>query len=257
MPFTLAHPAAILPLRGARQRTPPLLKGAITPHLRYFLPFNFGRFMPETHDFESSYTTSLMIGYLMLALIFLLQRPLSALLSPRAHWLFLHGLAPFRHGARDWLLAAFAIVVGVWSHLVWDSFTHTDSWVVHRVAALSAPVLIAGHTVPVCTLLQYISSALGLLALAVWYARLRTPPVVRHGPAAPRSAVRPLLLLIATAGLLIGGVQSADFYRHTHFIYRTLSILLTHSVAWFAALYLVAGIIVTLERHAEPQAEPR
>jgi hypothetical protein len=69
--------------------------------------------------------------------------------------------------------------------------------------------------------------------------------------------VRPLLLLIATAGVLIGGVQSAEYYRHTHVVYRTLSILLTHSVAWFAALYLVAGVIVTLERHAEPPAEPR
>jgi hypothetical protein len=101
--------------------------------------------------------------------------------------------------------------------------------------------------------LQYISSALGLGALAVWYLRLRTPPVVRHGPAAPRSAVQPILMLIGTAGVLIGGVQSAEYYRHTHLVYRTLSILLTHSVAWFAALYLVAGIIVTMERHAEPR----
>ncbi|HEY1492141.1 MAG TPA: DUF4184 family protein [Steroidobacteraceae bacterium] len=257
MPFTLAHPAAILPLRGARLRTAPLIIGAVTPDLRYFMPFNLGRFMPETHDFESSYTSCLMIGYLALALIFVLQRPLTALLSPRAHWLCLHALAPFRHGAKEWLLAGFAIVVGVWSHLVWDSFTHTDSWVVHRVAALSAPVMIAGRIVPVCTVLQYISSVLGLVALAVWYSRLRTPPVVPHDPAGPRSAVRPLLLLIATAGVLIGGVQSAEYYRHTHLVYRTLSILLTHSVAWFAALYLVAGIIVTLERHAEPPAEPR
>ena len=68
--------------------------------------------------------------------------------------------------------------------------------------------------------------------------------------------MRPILLLIATAGLLIGGVQSAEYYRHTHTVYRTLSILLTHSLAWFAALYLVAGLIVTLERHAEPRADP-
>jgi hypothetical protein len=258
MPFTLAHPAAILPLRGRRfLRTAPLIIGAVTPDLPYFVPFNLGRFMPETHDFEGSYTSCLLIGYAMLAVIFVLRRPLTALLSPRAHWLCLHALAPYRRGAKEWLFAGFAIVVGVWAHLLWDSFTHLDGWVVHRVAALSAPVTIAGHTGPVCAVLQYLSSVFGLLVMAVWYARLRTPPVVPHDPAAPRSAVRPILLLIATAGLLIGGVQSAEYYRHNHTVYRTLSILLTHSLAWFAALYLVAGLIVTLERHGENAAEPR
>jgi hypothetical protein len=257
MPFTLAHPAAVLPLRGARfLRTAPLIIGAVTPDLPYFVPFNLGRFMPETHDFEGSYSSCLLIGYAMLAVIFVLRRPLTALLSPRARWLCLHALAPYRRGAMEWLFAGFAIVVGVWSHLLWDSFTHLDGWVVHRVAALSAPVTIHGHTGPVCAVLQYASSVFGLLVMAVWYSRLRTPPVVPHDPRAPRSAVRPILLLIATAGLLIGGVQSAEHYRHTHTVYRTLSILLTHSLAWFAALYLVAGLIVTLERHAEPPTNP-
>lgn len=258
MPFTLAHPAAVLPLRGARfLRTAPLIIGAVTPDLPYFVPFNLGRFMPETHDFEGSYTSCLLIGYAMLAVIFVLQRPLTALLSPRSRWLCLHALAPYQRGAKEWLFAGFAIVVGVWSHLLWDSFTHLDGWVVHRVAALSAPVTIRGHTGPVCAVLQYLSSVFGLLVMAVWYWRLRSPPVVPHDPTGPRSAVRPILLLIATAGLLIGGVQSAEYYRHYHTVYRTLSILLTHSLAWFAALYLVAGLIVTLERHSEPPAEPR
>jgi hypothetical protein len=252
MPFTLAHPAAVLPLRGLRfLRTAPLIIGAVIPDLPYFVPWNLGRFMPETHEFADSYTTCLLIGYVMLAVIFVLQRPLTALLSPRARWLCLHALAPYQRGAKEWLLAGFAIVVGVWTHLLWDSFTHMDGWVVHRVAALSAPVTFAGHTGPVCVLLQYLSSGFGLLAMAVWYGRLRTPPVVPHDPAAPRSAVGPILMLIATAGLLIGGVQSTEYYRHYHAVYKTLSILLTHSLAWFAVLYLVAGIIVTLERHGE------
>ena len=258
MPFTLAHPAAVLPLRGARfLRTAPLIIGAVTPDLPYFVPFNLGRFMPETHDLEGSYTSCLLIGYAMLAVIFVLRRPLTALLAPRARWLCLHSLAPYEGGAKEWLFAGFAIVVGVWSHLLWDSFTHMDGWFVHRVAALSAPVTIHGHTGPVCGVLQYASSVFGLLVMAVWYSRLKTPAIARHDPAGPRSAVRPILLLIATAGLLIGGVQSAEYYRHAHTVYRTLSILLTHSLAWFAALYLVAGLIVTLDRHSEPTVEPR
>ncbi|MBS0578960.1 MAG: DUF4184 family protein [Proteobacteria bacterium] len=252
MPFTLAHPAAVLPLRGARfLRTAPLILGAVTPDVPYYVPGNLGRFMPETHDFEGSYTTCLVIGYALLAALFVLQRPLTALLSPRARWLCLHALAPYRHSVREWLWAALAVIVGVWLHLLWDSITHLDGWAVRRVAALSAPVTIAGHTGPMCTLLQYLSSVFGLTVMAVWYMRLRTPPEMPHDPRAPRSAVGPILVLIGAAAVLIGGVQSVEFYRHYPAFYRSFSILLTHSLAWFAALYLLAGAIVTMERHDE------
>ena len=55
VPFTLAHPAAVLPLRSARYlRTAPLIIGAIAPDVPYFLPGSFGRFMPDTHESEGS-----------------------------------------------------------------------------------------------------------------------------------------------------------------------------------------------------------
>ena len=101
-------------------------------------------------------------------------------------------------------------------------------------------------------MLQYLSSGFGLVVMAVWYARLPTPRVVPKDPAAARSPVAPILVLIAAAGLVIGGVQSIAYYDHFHVIYRTLSILLTHSLAWFGALYLIAGTIVTLYGAATP-----
>ena len=52
MPFTLAHPAAILPLRSRYLHTMPLILGAMTPDLPYYAPGNLARFVPETHEFE-------------------------------------------------------------------------------------------------------------------------------------------------------------------------------------------------------------
>ena len=47
MPFTLAHPASVLPLRHAPQlRTAPLIIGAMVPDLPYFLPGKFQRLHP-------------------------------------------------------------------------------------------------------------------------------------------------------------------------------------------------------------------
>src|SRR5437588_497357 len=58
MPFTLAHPAAILPLRGLRYlRTAPLIIGAMIPDLPYYVPARFGHFGPETHSVTGSFTT--------------------------------------------------------------------------------------------------------------------------------------------------------------------------------------------------------
>src|SRR6202158_6571916 len=141
MPFTLAHPAAILPLRGMRSlRAVPLIIGAMTPDLPYYVPVRFVLIRPETHSVTGSFTTCLVLGYAALGCVFLLRRPLTALLSARARWLCLNALAPFSRRALEWALAPVSIILGVWTHLLWDSFTHNDGWMVRQVAALSATV---------------------------------------------------------------------------------------------------------------------
>jgi len=149
------------------------------------------------------------------------------------------------------VLAAPAILLGVWTHLLWDSFTHGDGWMVHRVAALSAPLVIGPYDGTVFHALQYLSSVIGLCVLAVWYARLPTPAVA-IGPNAARSAAGPVLVLVLAAALLIGGVQGMEYFERTHNVYHTLFVLLTDALFWFAALYLTAGIVLTLE-HGEPR----
>ena len=187
-------------------------------------------------------------------MIFLLRRPLTALLSPRARWLCLHALAPLRTSWAAWVFAALALIVGVWTHLLWDSFTHPEGWMVRRVAALSAPVTFGSYSGPLCHLLQYLSSVFGLIVMAIWYWRLPAPPRVPAGSGATRSAVGPILVLVASAAVLIGGVQASGYFQRTPFIYRTINIFLTHSLAWFAALYLVAGIVITLDHDSAAAA---
>lgn len=257
MPFTLAHPAAILPLRGSRYlRTVPLILGALVPDTRYYVPGEMARYfaVPETHSFEGSFTTCLLLGYGLLIVVYQLRRPLTALLSARARWLCLTALAPFEQ-PREWLFAPLAIVVGAWTHLLWDSATHPEGWIVHRVAALSAPVTIGSYTGQVNHLWQYLSSVFGLVVLVVWYWRLSpAPPRTVRDAHATRSLAGPVLLLVAAAAILIGSVQAIEHFEHHHLIYHTLNILLTRSLAWFAALYLIAGTIVTLEQtHAGGQ----
>jgi hypothetical protein len=66
-----------------------------------------------------------------------------------------------------------------------------------------------------------------------------------------------VLLLVAAAALLIGSVQALEYFGRTHQLYRTLNILLTSSLAWFALLYLAAGVLVTVEHALERVPERR
>jgi hypothetical protein len=250
VPFTLAHAAAVLPLRGVRHlRMAPLIVGAMVPDLPYYLPGGIARYLPVTHAFMHSFTVDLLLGYALLASLVVLQRPLTALLSARARALCLRALLPF-HRPIEWAFAAPAILLGVWSHLLWDSFTHKDGWMVHRVEALSAPLVIGPYDGTVFHALQYLSSVLGLCVLVLWYGRLPTP-AVNSNPGTARSPAGPVLVLVLAAALLIGGVQGMEYFERTHNVYRTIGILLTRTLAWFAVLYLTAGIVLTLE-HGEP-----
>ena len=251
MPFTLAHPAAILPLRRIRfLRTAPLVIGAVTPDVPYYLPLGPGgplRLRLDTHSLIGSCTVDLALGLALLMAVVLLREPLTVLLPARTRWLCLEELAPFRRRATAWLLAPLAILIGVWSHLLWDSFTHPEGWAVRRIPALSDRITIGWYTGEVFHILQYLSSALGLIILAWWYRRLRVPPGALAGDDSRRAHAGPALLLIGGAALLIGGVEALRYYSHSEgAIYQTLDVLLTRGLAWFLMLLLFAGAVVTL-----------
>jgi hypothetical protein len=227
----------------------------MVPDLPYYLPGGIARYVPVTHAFVHSFSVDLLLGYALLASLVVLQRPLTALLSARARALCLRALLPFQRPI-EWAFAAPAILLGVWTHLLWDSFTHGDGWMVHRVAALSAPLVIGPYDGTVFHALQYLSSVVGLCVLVLWYGRLPTPTVA-IGPDAARSAAGPVLVLVLAAALLIGGVQGMEQFHHTHSVYRSIDAALTNALAWFAALYLTAGIVLTLEHGEQPPGAVR
>jgi hypothetical protein len=259
MPFTLAHPAAILPLRHVRYlRTAPLVIGAIAPDFPYYVSEGFTHMLRvDTHSLTGSYTADLPVGIAMLACIVLLREPLTVLLPARARWLCLHALEPFRRNAAEWLLAPFAILIGVWTHLLWDSFTHGDGWGVRAIPALGEVITIGGYSSEICHILQYLSSAVGLAIVAWWYTRLPVPAAAHVGHDARRAHAGPALLLVVGAALLIGGVEALRYYYHSDgAIYRTIDTLLTRGLAWFVLLDLFAGAIVTLEHRGSAVRHP-
>jgi hypothetical protein len=258
MPFTFAHPAAVLPLRRRLKslQTVPLIVGSVAPDLPYFIPTRLNRVMLETHTFLGSFWLDVPLGMLVLLFGFLFRRPLVALLSPRARALCLQAVEHFKDQPLHWVLAPFAILVGTWTHLLWDSFTHDNGWVVRRVAALSAPISLGWYTGSLCHVLQYVSSIAGLLILAIWYRRLPTPafepPAIGVLSSSGRTAI---LVLVCGAAAALGGYRAAQVALAGVSNYRVIYTLLTRSIAWFALLYFVAGLFVVFTRKPQPVAE--
>ncbi|HVW70997.1 MAG TPA: DUF4184 family protein [Steroidobacteraceae bacterium] len=255
MPFTFAHPAAVLPLRRLKPlQTVPLIVGSIVPDLPYYIPARLGRTMLETHTVAGSFWLDIPLGLLTLLLCFLLRKPLGAPMSPRARALYLQAMERFREQPRHWLLAPISLLVGTWTHLLWDSFTHDNGWVVRRVAALSAPITIGAYTSTVCHFLQYASSVAGLLILAIWYLRLPAPSAASGPALAPAGARIAILLLVCVAAAAIGGYIAMHAAMMGARVYRVIYLLLTRSIGWFAVLYLAAGLLL-VSRKPEPVPE--
>lgn len=259
MPFTFAHPAAVLPLRRFKSlRLAALIVGSVTPDLPYYVPAKYGRAMLDSHTAMGALWLDVPLGLVTLLIGFLLRRPLTVLMSPRSRALCLQSMERFKEQPRQWLWAPLAIYIGTWTHIFWDAFTHDSGWIVRRVAALSAPITIGTYTGTLCHVLQYVSSVAGLLILAIWYLRLRAPASVDspNTVVLQSSARVAVLLLVVTIGMAIGGLISMRAAYDGATNYRVIYLMLTRSIAWSGLLYLGAGVLVLLiRRKPEPLAE--
>jgi hypothetical protein len=259
MPFTFAHPAAVLPLRRFKSlHMAALMVGSIAPDLPYYVPARFGRALIDSHTAMGAIYMDIPLGLVTLLLGFLLRRPLTVLMTPRSRALCLQSMDRFKEQPRLWLWAPLAVYIGAWTHILWDGFTHDSGWFVRRVAALSAPITIFDYTGTLCHVLQYVSSVAGLLILAIWYLRLKTPTAAEQPNmlVLPASARIASLVLVFTIAVAVGAFISmrAAYLGVTN--YRVIYLLLTRSIAWFMMLYLAVGLLVMLgRRKPEPVAE--
>jgi hypothetical protein len=132
MPFPLAHPAAVLPLRRFRALCfPALVIGSLSPDFAYLFPSSaVPRF---SHQILGSFLFCLPAGLLAFAVFELIRRPLVSVL-PSPHRQALHSLTgPRLHG---WGAIAVSILVGAWTHILLDVMTRESQIVVMYLGPL-------------------------------------------------------------------------------------------------------------------------
>ncbi len=255
MPFTLAHPAAVMPLRRIRfLPTIALVLGSLLPDATYYLPSRaHAEVWFDLHSLSGSIKFGIPVGMLLLAFVVFLRGPLTALLPERARWLAMREADAFVQRPVSWLLAIPALLIGAWTHILWDGITHSGSWIARRIDALNAPVNVLDlYTGPLTHVLQYVSSVMGLLIIAYWYqlAAAQAPPDLS---AANRPHRRRMLLLVAVAAIAIGTLHALHGVQFpVASVYFVFYLLLTRTVAWFMLLYIIAGSLEVLARRPQP-----
>ncbi|MGH9648502.1 MAG: DUF4184 family protein [Bryobacteraceae bacterium] len=169
MPFTPAHAAAAFPFRRTRLVWSALIVGTMAPDFEYFL-----RLTPEGRHGHSLPGVFFLTLPLALATLWLFHRfvkaPFVELMPDGLERRLAAKCGEFRFGgATRFTLIVASILVGVLTHLVWDSFTHPNGWGVLNLRALQHQVrlpLIAAA--PLYKLLQHISTLIGLAVLFMW-----------------------------------------------------------------------------------------
>jgi hypothetical protein len=212
VPFTLSHPAAVLPLvPGARARGPlvasALFAGSLAPDVPFFadsLVRGTFRFGEVTHSLPGVATVDVAIAAVLAAgWHWLLREPLVALLPGRWGDAAEELTAPAgrSRGAADAGWFAVSAAAGAATHVVWDAFTHGGRWGVRLLPVLDRSVL--GH--PLYYGLQFGTSVLGLGAIAGYTARA----LRGAAPAGPVRRVRLSRRTRAAAAVMVGAAAAA------------------------------------------------
>jgi hypothetical protein len=232
MPFTLSHPAAVLPLLRPLARygvLSALVVGSVAPDLPYYLGVRGAR--PYTHTLAGILWFSIPVGWLaylgfQLLLrrpaVFLLPEPLRARLDPRPH---IAAVGP----------VTLSLALGALTHVAWDTLTHRSRALARAFPFLREdPLTLWGHPIWSYRVLQGGSTLLGGVVLAVallhWFRR--TPPLSPDSPGLRRVRT-PARAVALLAPALLGCVVATRSAPPLHdFV----------SFAWFMAYVAVAGL---------------
>ncbi len=249
MPFTPSHAVVALPFaRTVPGLAAAVAAGAMTPDLPLFVrgtPLSY----QITHSWSWIWLTAIVAAVLLL-LWWLLIRPAVRELSPRplaerlpGEWD--DGLRIERPAVRIPILAL-GLLLGVATHILWDSFTHEG-----RAGVTALDLDAMWGPLPAYKWLQYGSSAVGLAILAiagaVWMRRRSPAPVSRVLPDAARIAwwlSLPAILVIAWGfGWMTLGPFTAEFTPQ-HLAYRVLP----PAVAVWVVPSLILCLVVQVRR---------
>jgi hypothetical protein len=256
VPFTISHAAAVLPLRGfGRFRLPlaALMIGSMSPDFAYFLPGDLDRV--DTHSIAGVFWFSWPISIgLWLLFVRVLEQPTRALMSDSWHARFVPSEQALTLKALT--MASIAVILGALTHLLWDSFTHRGTLMIELLPALHAVAFhYHGWRIRWFSVLQHLSTIVGLLLLVIWAWRLpptlnfpRALPAVSHAGRVGAVAV----LIVATFGLAFANyLVHSDTWFLRRLFHFAIGGMTGGVIAWIAVALWIRSRATLFARKAD------
>lgn len=248
MPYTLAHPLAVAPFTRGKSAawfvTAALVTGSLAPDAVMFInpffrtPWTYG----DAHGWWGVVLIDLPVAYLLWMAWAFLVAPAYRTCAPR--WLALRLPEYVPPNKRRAVMAVPSALLGIGTHLLWDSFTHAGYPLTEAGGLLDRDV--AGFSL--FRLLQHGSSVLGLAGVLLWiYLELRTRKRREVlGPPLRWPWVVPMIAALLAPIYLI----AQQNLHHPEVLLLALVNTVTGTVSGFVVATILCAAMVQLSRSA-------
>ncbi|WP_282630205.1 DUF4184 family protein [Empedobacter sedimenti] len=176
MPLTFCHPAIVLPLKKLKSNwfsMTGLIIGSMSPDLEYFSRMEI--IATHSHLFWGVLYFDLPIALIYCFVFHLFIRNIlinhlpNSLKERFSQFLTFDWIDYFK---KHWIIMILSIIIGAYSHLFWDAFTHEWGYFVKLIPALqevwfSKPIEVKGYK-----FLQHFSTFIGAIFIAFWIYRM-------------------------------------------------------------------------------------
>jgi hypothetical protein len=255
MPFTFLHTAAALPFRGTRLVPSALIVGTMAPDFEYFLRFSPGG--GYGHTFAGAFFLSLPLALVVLWIFHAIVKvPLIRLFPERFRLRLATHIGRFSfRGMKQFVLIVVSVLIGIATHIIWDSFTHRHKWPLDHWTLLRQGVHVPVFGVlPLYKVLLHTSNVVGALVLCAWVMGWyrRTEPHHDDKWAAIPSARKWLVVTSITSLALFAGIgRSTVFFggRAGYLVRAGDGVVTAIAIGWWL---LVAYAIVASARSTVP-----
>jgi len=169
VPFTFSHPAIILPLTYLPKRwfsLTGLIIGSLMPDFEYFLRMKIKS--DFSHTLEGVFLFDLPLGILT---AFVFHNIVRNNLFDNLPIFLKSRLVIFKdfnwniYFKKNWLIVIFSIIIGTFSHILWDSFTHDTGYFVQKIEIINQSVDLFDKQIPILKILQHSSTFLGAIVI--------------------------------------------------------------------------------------------
>jgi len=120
----------------------------------------------------------------------------------------------YKYFINNWYVVIISLLIGAASHLLWDSFTHKNGYLVNTIAVLTSKFEIINRQISIYQILQHASTIIGLLLIIFFIFRLPSDKNVKGKFNAIFWSILIVLTLIIVAIRILCGLKYEQ-YGHT------------------------------------------